>query len=267
MTEFSNLTPIEKTDRGEIGAAVFVQDQTTDLLDLPFLQLVSDDSVLAADTVRGAFTIEAEPGHSLVVGRILELANGDNIFYQATILSIAVNTITLDQPINHVYTSGRPIFQSTSEMQVIGTPGAPQVFSIQPLQGQSGDIVRIILIITSTADQDFETFGADPALTTGLTLRVKKKSGDFRNIFNWKNNGEFQQRAFDASYQTNKGGSVRAFTSRRTFGGQSKNGVVIRLDGDRGEELQVVIPDDLVTGSVNTSFKMFAQGHELQETP
>jgi hypothetical protein len=134
------------------------------------------------------------------------------------------------------------------------------------LAGQSGDIVRVILVITSSADQDFQTFGSDPALQNGLMVRIKRQSGDYRNIFNWKNNGEFQQRSFDANYQTNKGGSVRAFTSRRTFGGQSKNGVVIRLDGDLGEELQVVIPDDLVTASTNLTIKMFAQGHELQET-
>jgi hypothetical protein len=64
--------------------------------------------------------------------------------------------------------------------------------------------------------------------------------------------------------QPKQGNTIKGFTSRLTWGGQSKHGVVIRLDGNLGEELQVLIQDDLVTASANTVFNMIAQGHEVQ---
>ena len=47
-------------------------------------------------------------------------------------------------------------------------------------------------------------------------------------------------------------------TSRRTFGGQNKNGIVIRLKGDDNDELQAIIQDDLTDLD---HFHVIAQGH------
>lgn len=78
-----------------------------------------------------------------------------------------------------------------------------------------------------------------PPLTRGCLLRVKKPTGDFVNLFNWKTNGGFIIRSFDHSFQ-------------------EKVGVV------PNEELQIVIQDDLSSGLAE--FLALAQGHELQET-
>lgn len=268
MTDRSGLSvtdqrvPIEISDRDNMGQAVFVQDQTTEELDVPLL-LGRVLTSTAADTVIDDRTIELTTGHGALAGEILEIADVDQTFMQTRILNVAVDTITIDQPVNHVYPSGSTVVISNDSMLVDGSV-TPQVFSILPLPQQAGDIVRIMMDIRGTTDMDLSTFGSDASLTNGCVLRIKRQSGDFRNIFNWKNNGDFINRSLDSVFlQPKQGNTIRAFVSRSTFGGQSKRGVVIRLDGSLGEEIQVVIQDDLTAGA-NTEFRMIAQGHELQ---
>ena len=69
--------------------------------------------------------------------------------------------------------------------------------------------------------------------------------------------------SFDGMFQSKSGGGEHAFVGRSTWGGQSKRGVVLRVDGNLGEEVQLVIQDDL-TGL--TDFLMVAQGHTTAET-
>jgi hypothetical protein len=242
---------------------VFVQDQTTESLDVPLL-FERTSTTVAVDTAIGDRTVDLTSAASASVGDILEMAEADSgNFLQSRILSISVNEVTIDQPVNRVYKAGSVAVISTDDMLVDGSV-TPQVFSILPLPNQAGDMVRVLIDIRGSAAMDFSTFGSDPALTNGCVLRVKRKDGTFRNIFNWKNNGDFINRSLDHEFLVNVGNNQRAFVSRTTFGGQSKRGVVIRLDGALGEELQVVIQDDLVTGSLNSEFRMIAQGHELQ---
>lgn len=264
MGDVSINTPLETSDRGAQGSPVFILDQTTDVLDIPFLKTISSSATTTADTVIDSYTIELTAAHGASIGSVIELANGDNVFYQGKVITSNANDLVMDTPLNHVYTSGATVFESTDQMLVNGS-ATPQVFSILPLAGQRGDIVRIIIAITGTSAQDFETFGSDAALTRGVVIRVKKENGDFRNQFNFKTNGQYQERSFDVDYRSNTGNSVRSFAGRRTYGGPSKNGVVIRVEGDKNEEIQIVIQDDLVTASSNTSFRAYAQGHELQE--
>ncbi len=261
---YQQQTPVDHSDRGTSGVAVFVQDQTTPLLDIPFLQSLNDTATLRADTVPDVNLIDANTGHGITAGNVVELANGGGRFYQGKVLTAGVNNLDMDSPLNRDYLTGATIFESNDDMLVDGS-STPVIFSILPLPTQKGDIVRIVISFTSSSAQDFETFGSMPALTNGCLLRTKREDGTFDNIFNWKNNGEFIERAFDYDYQLNNGGGVRSFMARRTFGGQSKNGVVIRLDGSLSEELQVVVQDDLSTATTNTTFRMFAQGHELQQ--
>jgi hypothetical protein len=256
--------PIEQSSRGSVGAAVFVQDQTTDLLDVPFLK-ERTTTALASATAIDDRVVNLDPGHGTTAGEVLEIAEtGTKNFIQSRVLSVATDAVTIDQPVNRIYAENEVVVIASDDMLVDGSV-TPQVFSILPLSGQKGDMVRIIMSITSNAPQDFSTFGSAVALTNGCVLRVKKSDGTFKNIFNWKSNGDFIERAFDGDFLINNGNNVRAFYGRRTFGGQSKNGVVIRLEGSLNEELQIVIQDDLVSDITNLTFRMHAQGHELQE--
>jgi hypothetical protein len=143
----------------------------------------------------------------------------------------------------------------------------PAIFSILPLSTQAGDMVRIIMEIRGGANQamDFSKFGSDTALTNGCVVRINNGDGTFKNLFNFKSNGDFIEQGFDNAFLEPKGGNtITGFTARVTWGGQSKHGVVIRLDGALGEALEVVVQDDLASTN-NTRFHLIAQGHELQQ--
>jgi hypothetical protein len=275
------LRAFETSNRGTTGLGVFVQDQTTPVLTTPFLQLRAAVT-LSSDTVIDSRTIDLTVGHGTLFGDVMELAESTTTkFMQAVAIDplglaaagtpVPGNTITLDSPVNRVYTtSGSIALRSTKGMIVDGRmvsqggPG-PQLYSVLPLPSQSGDMVRIIIELRGRVNgsMDFTTFGSEPELLNGIVIRIKNQDGTFQNLFNFKSNSDFIEQAFDHAFLDPKGGNtVPGFTSRVTWGGQSKHGVVIRLDGSKGEELQIIIQDDLTGG--NTRLHLTAQGHEIQ---
>jgi len=265
-----NGLPLETSNRENTAVKVFVQDQTSPVLSVPFLQ--SRQTVaLAADTVVNSNTVTLAGGHGALVGEILEIAEtGTNLFYQASILGVAGDVITLDQPINRIYAVSNSLsLLSVRDMLVDGST-SPQVFSILPLPNQAGDMVRVILELRGQAGRlmDFTTFGSSDALAVGCVLRINHGNGTYTNLFNFKSNSDFFEQGFDLEFSAAKatGNTIAGFASRITWGGQTKHGVVIRVDGNNNEALEIVIQDDLRTVTTgNTRFHLIAQGHELQE--
>lgn len=94
---------------------------------------------------------------------------------------------------------------------------------------------------------DLTTFGDLAELTRGIVFRSVSSTGEMtiRNIFNLKSNADLANIAydFDVYAKTNPQQGVDGFTSRLTFGGQSKIGVVLRLEQD--ENLEMLIQDDI----------------------
>lgn len=256
---------VETSARGDKAWAVYVQDQTTNLLSVPFL-IERSTATLAQDTVVNSRTVELSPGHSAVVGQIMELAEvqQESAFLQSQIIAVNVNTITLDHPVNRVYSAATAVVvMSSNQLNVDGSVN-PQVFSVLPLANQSGDMVRVVFEIRDDLDMDFTTFGGLPALTNGCVLRINHGNGTYRNIFNFKSNGDLLEQAFDGLFlQPKQGGTIKGFVAKLSWGGQGNHGVAVRLDGSLDEALEVVIQDDL-TGLAR--FNMTAQGHELQVT-
>lgn len=259
------VSPLKISDRGVEGLPVFIQDQTSPVLSVPLLQ-GRTVLTLASDTVIGSRTITLTAGHGVTDGEIIELAdNTVNKFMQSEVVvgGVSGNVITLDQPVNRVYTAAGALVQGSSNNLLVDGSVTPQVFSVLPLPDQSGDMVRIILELRSSNSMDFTTFGGASELINGCVLRIKNQDGTFINLFNFKSNSDFFEQGFDHEFLLPKGGNViNGFVARVTWGGQSKHGVVIRLDGSLGEELQIVIQDDLTSG--NTRFHLTAQGHEIQ---
>jgi hypothetical protein len=142
----------------------------------------------------------------------------------------------------------------------------PVIFSVKPLPGQKGDITRVIAAMTSPNQSDLSTFGGAPELSVGITMRVKNPDGTYNNIFTYHNNFDIAIHGFDMGVFAPKGGNVvHGVIGRVSFGGQSKHGVAIRLDGDLGEELQIVIFELMdATASGNISVSFVAEGSELQ---
>lgn len=261
-TDDGIASALETSSRGTTAVGVFVQDQTTDTLTVPFLNTRAE-AALSADTVIDSRTVDLAGGHGVLIGEIMELAEtATGRFMQSEVLSVNVNQITLDQPVTDVFTvAGSTVLLSTSDLNVNGLT-TPQVFSVLPLPAQSGDMVRVIFEFRDNADMDFTTFGGMSPLANGCVLRIKRQDGTFKNLFNFKDNGDIIEQCFDHSFLPNNGQGDRGFTARLTWGGASKHGVVIRLEGALGEELQVVIQDDLTALG---RFHITAQGHDIQD--
>jgi len=255
--------PIETSARGDVAIPVFVQDQTTQSLDLLFTQDV-DTSELDVDTVKDSrfFDVVAGEGVKFSINDIIEIGSGSQ-FIQARVKAIIVDSIEIFSPMNSVYPAGTTIVIKNDNLRVDGST-IPQIFEISPEISQIGDITRLILRMEGTAPMDSGTFGTLPAVTNGVVLRRKKPDGDFNNLLNFKTNGDFVAHCFDHNFLPNNGQGIRLLVARLSYGGQERHGVVQRLDGTLLEELQVVIQDDL-TGATFTNFTLFAQGHEVQQ--
>lgn len=242
MSGYRGGLPTEQDERGDVGVPVFIQDQTTPVLDLRFVERLGSFQ-LATPTTANTRTITAKAGHGITVGKIIELQNPNN-FCQARVLTVNVNTITIDSEIGDIYPADTDFPLSSDDMRVDGSI-TPRVFTLKPDAGQSGDINAIQFAIQSANAMDFSSFGSVPALPVGCLVRVKRPNGALINLFNFKTNGELVIRGINHYFQTKVGGGLNSFVSQIAFNGQQNRGVTIRLNGSLGEELQFVIQDNL----------------------
>jgi len=248
------------------GIPVNVQDQTTEIIDLHLSQFKSN-LTLTVDpspddtSITGTVDVAFVP----IIGDVVCLKEG-TAFYQAEVLSVTSNggdnyTLGLDTPIDYDFSLSGGCSISTQEINVDGSI-TPQIFRISPVNLQDSvewDVVRIIFVMNDDAAMDDGRFGGIVnGLTKGLVLRTV--NGIRKNIFNIKTNGDFAAHAYDVEYvpATLGPNGQYGFRCRRTFGGQSKNGVVIRLTAKDADELQVIIQDDLTS---LTKFHVIVQGH------
>jgi len=259
----NNALPLVTSALGEIGVPVFNVNYTTNPVDTNFQEILNV-TTLALDTVIGSNTFTVAPGHEAIIGDGIAMVNlaVPEVFLLGTILGVAGDIITIDSPINKIYPIGSIVRIANSNINVAGTPASPRIFGVAPIPGLSGNVTRMMIEIQDAQSMDFSTFGSLTSLTNGCLVRLKKADGTFINLFNWKNNGQFILRSFDHNFQEKTGGGKHSFVSRRTWAGEEKHGVVLRLDGTLGEEIQLLVQDDL-TGL--DYFQAVIQGHIVQE--
>lgn len=254
----ANPLPMEiagPLDSPSQAVRVSVQDQYSDIVDL-YMHKDLNSFTLASDASIGDYTVTLTAGHSFVVGNVLCLKEGTR-FYQGRVLVVATNVITLDSPIDYAFTASGATGQRSEHDMAVNGSVTRQEFHITPPTDTVWDVVRVIFHIEDDTAMDDGLFGGIAALTKGCVLLYR--NGHAKNIFNVKTNGEFAERTYDREYVAKPpAGTGHAMNIRRTFGGQEKNGVVIRLDGATGDELVMIIQDDL-TGL--SHFHGVVQGH------
>lgn len=234
---------------------VSVQDATTDINDLYFHEHTTGLITLTAPTALDDVVLYVQAGHGAVAGELVCLKQGTR-YYQGEILSTTATTIILDSPLDFAFDVDAICTSTSKQMSVDGSI-IPAIFHIKPSAGVRWDITRVIFYMEDTSAMDLALFGSLPAITNGIVVR--KKDGIYHNIFNAKKNGDFNIRAYDGQFLgPNLPVGVFGFQCRRSFNGPDKNGVVIRLDGDLGDELQILVRDDI---SGMTAFNAVAQGH------
>ena len=254
----------ERDAEGFRAVKVFVQDQSTDVVDFFFHEEIATVN-LAIDAVKDTrdFTLEAGQGALATVGNHFEIAEGLQTS-QFQIISILGDVLTVGSLIDVAYTTQAKAEISNTNMNVDGS-GAPRIFELDPIDTQQWDLTRIIVVIEAAgggSSMDFTTFGSIVGgITNGCILR--RVNGLSNNLFTWKTNGEFINRSFDRIFESNAGNTRTAFSSRYTLGGQDKHGVVMRLSGKNDDKAQIIIQDNLTSQSV---VRVIGQGHETQIT-
>ena len=200
------------------------------------------------------------------VGDIICLKEKDR-FYQGFVLSKVLipgigYTIYLDTPVDYYFSVNSFVSVGSHNLAVDGSV-TPVIFKISP-KGASGDVewdvTRLLVNIVDDSSMDATKFGGIPILTNGVVLR--SVNGITKNIFNIKSNSDWAERAFDISYDDRASPlGEYSFRVRRSFAGQDKNGVTIRLRASSDDELQLIIYDDL---SDLTDFEVVIQGHVVE---
>jgi hypothetical protein len=244
---------------------VNIQDQTSPPIDALFAQQVGAGFSLAVDTVASGitaaslvYTFTAVGGHGIAPGdEILLLDVVGNRSFFCVVISVAVNDITVDRPIDFLFpvasTLGRIV---TTNMAVNGNV-TPQIFSLRageiPIDG-----VRFIMTGTNNIAMDYSKFMGRSPLAKGIVFRILN---DFqKTIFCFKTDAEIAQFCYDLKYLDKAPAGEYGVAARISFGGADKHGVVLRISGT--DVLQWVVQDDL---SSLLSLNISAQGHEVTD--
>jgi hypothetical protein len=236
---------------------VNIQDQVTPLVNLFFQQADGPPTTTTAPVTIGEMEITLDSVVGFTTSSYIGVFSNTGRFYFADVISISVNTLTVDTPFDFAFPAGSQVISTTRNLAVLGSPASPQIFNVQGADSFDIDITRLIFTMTLTTNADDGLFGNIAALTNGLVLR--RTDGVTRNIFNVKDNGELAGFSYDMTYTIRStGGGTYGLRCRYTFAGQSKQGVAIRLGA--GEKLEAIISDDL---SGITRFRILAEGHEV----
>jgi len=246
----------------EFGAQdVNIQDQHTLLVDL-YLHEHIETLPLTADTSIGDTTVTVTDLSATIVGHLLCFKENGR-FSQIGIVTITGTgpwDLVLESPLDYAYTTAGFCGSTTKEANVNGSI-TPVIYHISPPSGTQWDITRLMFYLQDNVAMDDAKFGGISALTKGIVLR--KKDTIYQNLFNVKSNGEFALRAYDRTYGDKAPAGSYSMFCRRTFAGQSKNGITIRLDGDTSDDLELIIQDDL-TGL--EKFHIVCQGHVVKDS-
>jgi len=230
---------------------VQLQDPNTEIFDA-FLVQELGMSKLAAPAVVNTRTITLEVGHGFVVGNVIYI----NGLYKARVLSVATNVLTVNQPLNQSFPADTLVYRMSSAMNVNGSV-TPKIFRVAPPPGYSFDLYSLRLNLRSTADMDDSKFGGIPALTNGLMFRVKKSNEAYNNLFSVRINSEFQLRCEEVVYETKAPAGEYGLTTEYSF---IKKGVAVRLNGNIGQALEVIVFDDLSVSGI-TFLSCVTRGH------
>jgi hypothetical protein len=245
------------------GLDVNLQDQHTPIVDLYFIKDLQDVTLTTPTTLdSNIITVSADSAPN--TGYVICLKN-ENQYYQGHIVSYSGSnpyTITMDCPLDYAYGTGAHCHESTHEMNVDASSGnIIYDISLDGMgTGVSFDITKIIFNITDKTEMDDSRFGGiSGALAKGIVLR--KVDGETHNIYNIKSNGDFAVRHGNLTYSDKAPAGDHGLWTYRKFGGQSENGVTIRLDAKTNDRLELILQDDLTD---LYEFNCIAQGHVVE---
>jgi len=252
---------------GSNGALdINVQDQISEIVDL-YVSEGLDTVTILADVELYDTTINIETtGYTPLVGDNLCLKE-NSAFSQSGVVSVTPitgnqYTLGLDVQLDFAFTTEGGCSLRNVNMAVDGS-SVPRIFEVSPRGLDAAvewDLCRMIGSMVHAGTPDDGKFGGAAALAKGVFFR--RVNGTVKNGFSAKTNGDLALRMYDVYYTDKAPAGENGTRFRRSFNGQDKNGVAIRLTNDEVPEdadtLQVIIQDDLTD---LTSFHIVVQGH------
>lgn len=215
-------------------------------------------TTVAVQTAVGDISFTVADSTGFTVGRSIHINTTGIETTHPSIISIVGNVITIDRPLDKIHLIGDEVNQVVINMAQtgqIGTLASPQIYVGEPPPGEVWHITRLLFSMTHGLAGDLGLFGSLPELVNGVVLR-SKVNGQFGTLTNWKNNGDIKTDMFDVEFDSRSGGQGSFGTSGRgTF---IRTGAILRLDGDQGDQFQVLVQDDITALDV---FDMKLQGH------
>lgn len=233
------------------GSGLGIERKLSSRTDRPFIvnfNKVNTTTTVAVETAINDKTVTVADSTGFALGNYLIIYSSvTDRFFTGRILSIVGNVLTIDNPLDSAFPVGAIASASITNMAVDGS-ATTQVFGIRGIPvvnplNVTFHITRIIFNCQTDGTVDLSTFADQSALTNGLVLR--KRNGEYDNIFNIKTNGELDGITLDwnpySASNPNRG--QNGFTSRLTFNGQDKMGTVIELS--EGSDMEFLVQDDL----------------------
>jgi hypothetical protein len=262
------------------GIPVNVQDQTSPPVE-HFLYQILQPVTIVGDYSIGNNIITFAAGHGftdpagfvndyLVINYIDETQPTNNLkyrFYQGRVVGVDVNDVTFAIPLGFNIENAKidSSFRVNVNMALAsGSLASPAKFFTTPVNGVEWDLTRIMIDMITEAQPDDGKFGGDPALVNGLFFGFESIATNFFEfLVNIQDNGDFRATAYDVQYP-NRSVPQGSFgvSVRKTFAGQDKYGVAIRLDGITNDEFVSYIQDDLPVVAPNLDrLRMKIMGH------
>lgn len=249
---------------------VMIQDQYSRAVESNFynyvkaVTLVSPGVSMTFETYQ--LTLTTTTG--LAVGDLFMMQE-DGVHFEAFITAIdsGAGTITLDRKVNYIFSYDASAFIGKACICVNGS-STQKIFKIQPPTGASWDINRIVFSMQDNNAMDDSLFGGLDELTNGIVIRAfydysvggEPTRSDIYCVA--KSNFELGLSFNSIQYDDRAGGSgLYGMKAIKTFNSQQHSGVSVRLNGDNGDNLQIIVRDDLTGLSAS---RCMAIGHTVE---
>ena len=248
-------------------------DHTSEIIDLKFNRKLDNLTLLKNTSLFDrVIQVNIPTVTPLLTNTICLKDFGGTAFYQGNIINIvslgAGNyNLTLDTPLDFAFTVDDGCSLSDTNLAVDGSIN-PIIFSISPSGLNNNSMWHISRMIClfgglgigpSNEAPDDSDFLLTSAVTNGMVFR--NVDGVVKNLFNAKTNGDIRTRMYDVEYIPKSKAGLYTIAFRRSFNGDDKNGAVIELKAESGDEFQIIVQDDLTE---MTGGQCVVQGHVVE---
>lgn len=209
----------------------------TNLIVSPHMVTELASGTTATEATVNTNTVSLVAGHGFVVGQMFVIEG----YYMGEVRAVATNLITLDVPFSYTFPAGTAVKRCGEYMNLNGAT-TPILFLMRAVAGRKFDIEGIRITFISAFVMDDSLFASIAELTNGLFLRIKKSATQYNNVFNAISNQDLKM--FGNVFYSDKAPSGKyGMTFDLSF--RDLYGVVVRLDGDFGQQIELWVRDNL----------------------